>query len=76
MQLGKHKELSKALQHKVGFLLHSSLNDQVVHSSRHVRSKSEFDNENDFEIDLNRNELNRGFLGKTEREERVCSANI
>ena len=47
MTLGKDKKLSKGLQHKVSVLSHSSLINQVVLSSRHVRSKSEFDEEND-----------------------------
>ena len=58
-KLGKHNESSKGLQHGAGVFLHSSLNDRVTLSSRHIRSKSEFDYENDAEIDLNRNELKR-----------------
>ena len=49
------------MQHRVGVLLHSSMSDKVDLSSRHIRSKSEFDDENDVDIDLNRNELKSGF---------------
>ena len=72
MKLGKHEELSKGLQHRAGILSHSSLSDRVVLSSMHVILESEFDDENDVEIDFNMNELKRSFTRKD--KERINSA--
>ena len=77
MNLGKHKEIAKCMQHRVGVLLHSSLSDQVILSSRHVRAKADFDDDDAIAIDLNRKEIKRGFARKdTERSKSVFSKHL
>ena len=71
MNLGKHKEVVKGLQHKVGILLHSPLSNQVILSSRHVRIKADFDNDDTIVIDLSRKELKQGFARK-DKERKKC----
>ena len=71
MKLGKHKEIAKGMQHRVDVLLHSSLSDQLVLSSRHIRSKAGFDDDDNIPIYLNRKEMKRGFARK-DRESVKC----